>query len=205
MLGNILCRRAAVLFVAGALVAMPAAAEEVSGLAPAVPQPSAEALKPGLAVSYYHGVFNDTQEIPEWAAAKKGYPGEPLKMLDYWVGDGEVLTSGRIDETGAHIVGLIHMAKAGDYTFSMHSNDGIDLKIGGKQVIKDSSVHADRYSDLVVVKIAEPGWYPLDLLYFEKRNTSTLELFWLQPGESGQLNHVPAAALAHTDAMKPGS
>lgn len=198
-------RLAATLVVAGALIAAPATAEEVTGLSPADPQPAADALRPGLAVTYYHGVFNDTREVPEWARVKPGYPGEPIPMLDYWVGEGEVLTSGRINEVGALIVGLIHLAKAGQYTFSMHSNDGVDLKIGGKQIIKDSSVHPDRYSDLVVVNITQPGWYPLDLIYFEKRLTSTLELYWLQPGESGQLNHVPAAAFAHTADMKPGS
>ena len=205
MFGTVSRRIAASLVVAGGLLSAPALAEDIVGLSPATPQPAADTLRPGLAVTYYHGVFNDTREIPEWARSKPGYPGEPIKMLDWWVGEGEVLTSGRINEVGAHIVGLIHLSKAGSYTFSMHSNDGVDLKIGGKQVIKDSSVHPDRYSDLAVVKIVEPGWYPLDLLYFEKRLTSTLELFWLQPGESGQLNHVPAEAFAHTDAMKSGS
>ena len=196
---------AATLFVATLAAGGTAAAEEIGGLTPARPQPAADMLRPGLAVTYYFNVFNDTREIPEWAEYRKGVPGEPIPMLDYWVGDGEVLTSGRVDEVGAHIQGLIHLSKAGRYTFSMHSNDGVDLKIGGKQIVKDSAVHKDRYSDLVNVAITEPGWYPLDLLYFEKRYTATLELFWLQPGESGQLNHVPAEAFAHTDGMRPGS
>jgi hypothetical protein len=199
-----LARIAAVLLTAGSLAAMPAVAGEVSGLAAANPQPAADALRPGLAVTYYYNEFNDTREITDWAKYKPGHPGEPIPMLDYWVGDGDVLTSGRADEVGAHIVGLIHLAKAGDYTFAMNSNDGVDLKIGGKEIIADTGVHPDRYSELVTVKVAQPGWYSLDLLYFEKRNTATLELFWLQPGESGQLNHAPADAFAHTDVMKAG-
>ncbi len=197
-------RAAAALFVVAVLVGGPAAADEIGGLAPAAPQPAGDQLRPGLAVTYYLAVFNDTSNIPKWARQKGGKPGKPIAMLDYWVGDGEVLTSGRSDEVGAHIQGLIHLSKPGTYTFTTHSNDGIDLKIGGKQIVKDSSVHADRYSDLVTVKITEPGWYPLDLLYFEKRNTATLELYWLQPGESGQLNHVPAEAFAHIEGTRPG-
>lgn len=180
-------------------------AEEVSGLVPANPQPAADELQPGLSVVYYWHKFSDTREITEMANYRKGTPGEPIPMLDYWVGDGEVLTSGRTDFVGAHIRGLIHLSKVGTYTFSTHSNDGIDLKIGGKQIVKDSGIHSDRYSELVNVKITEPGWYPLDLLYFERQVTSTLELYWLQPGESGQLDHVPAEAFAHTEAMKAGS
>ena len=38
---------------------------------------------------------------------------------------------------------------------------------------------------------------PLDLTYFEKRNTSTLEPYWLTPGEEGGLNFVPPSAFAH--------
>ncbi|MEK9660638.1 MAG: PA14 domain-containing protein [Alphaproteobacteria bacterium] len=183
---------------------VPVSAAEVGGLAPAKPQPAADALQPGLSVLYYWHKFSDTREITEIAEYRKGTPGEPIAMLDYWVGDGEVLTSGRTDFVGAHITGFIHLSKQGTYTFTTHSNDGIDLKIGGKQIVKDSGIHSDRYSDLVNVKIAEQGLYPLDLLYFERQVTSTLELYWLQPGESGQLNHVPAEAFAHIAAEKPG-
>ena len=86
-------RGIAALFLAtGVLFGGIAAAAEVSGLMPAQPQPAADVLQPGLAVIYYHGVFNDTREITEWAESKNGKPGEPIKMLDYWVGEGEVLT-----------------------------------------------------------------------------------------------------------------
>ena len=89
-----------VLFLAAtfAFAGTPALAQEtVTGLQKANPQPSAESLKPGLGVTYYHHKFNDTREIPEWAKYKKGHKGEPIPMLDYFVGDGEVLTSGRVD------------------------------------------------------------------------------------------------------------
>jgi hypothetical protein len=181
-----------------ALTAAPAlAAETVTGLAKADPQPVAESLKPGLGVTYYAGVFNSTDEIPGWAEYKKGKKGEPILMLDYNVGDGEVLTSGRVDEVAADIRGFIRFDTAGTYTMAMQSNDGVDLTIGGKSIIKDTEVHADRFSELVPVEITEPGWYPFHLLYFEKRITSTVELFWNPPGEGGTMDFVPAEAFAH--------
>lgn len=188
------------LFVAAifALAGTPAlAADPVTGLAKADPQPAAETLKPGLSVTYYAGVFNSTREVPEWAKYKKGVKGEPILVLDYFVGDGEVLTSGRVDEVGADIRGFIRFADAGTYTMAMQSNDGVDLTIGGKTIVKDTEVHADRFSDLVPVEITEPGWYPFHLIYFEKRITSTLELYWKPPGGVGNMDFVPAEAFAH--------
>lgn len=176
------------------------AADPVTGLAPASPQPAAEQLKPGLAVTYYFNKFNDTREIPDWAKYKSGVKGEPILLLDYFVGDGDVLTSGRADFVGADIDGYINFPVAGTYTIAMRSNDGVDLKIGGKRIVHDPLVHSDRFSDLIPVEIVEPGWYPLDLLYFEKQVSSTLELYWLKPGGGGQLDFVPEESFAHDPA-----
>jgi hypothetical protein len=123
--------------------------------------------------------------------------GEPILILDYFVGDGDVLTSGRVDHVGADIRGFMKFPVAGTYTIAMQSNDGVDLKIGGKRIVYDPDVHSDRFSDLIPVEITAPGWYPLHLLYFEKQVTSTLELYWLKPGGDGQLDFVPEEAFAH--------
>ena len=179
------------------------AAEMITGLKPATPQPAAGDLQPGLGVTYYYNVFNDTSEIPDWAKYKDGVKGEPILILDYFVGDGDVLTSGRADEVGADIRGHINFPVAGTYTIAMRSNDGVDLKIGGVQIVYDPGVHSDRFSELTPVEIATPGWYPLHLLYFEKRVTSTLELYWLKPGGSGQLDFVPEEAFAHIPGDAP--
>ena len=80
---------------------------------------------------------------------------------------------------------------------SLESNDGVRMEIGGHRIFLDPGVHADRYSQPVFVDIATPGWYPLSLLYFEKRNTATLQLFWTRPSEEGGLKLVPADAFAH--------
>ncbi|MBO6783891.1 MAG: hypothetical protein JJ899_11560 [Alphaproteobacteria bacterium] len=177
----------------------------MTGLQPASPQPAADQLKPGLSVTYYFNKFNHTREIPEWAKYKDGVQGEPIAMLDYFVGDGDVLTSGRADHVGADIRGYINFPVAGTYTIAMQSNDGVDLNIGGKRVVYDPDVHRDRYSDLVPVVIETPGWYPLRLLYFEKQVTSTVELYWLKPGGGGQLDFVPAEAFGHIPGETPQS
>lgn len=165
---------------------------------PLAPQPSPGSLEPGLGVTYYFNIFNFVDEIRQFAQLEDGVPGRPLPALAYLVGSGEVLTSGHRDGVGAVIEGLINFPDAGTYTLAMQSNDGVELTIGGQVVIRDPNVHADRYSELTLVEIDEPGWYPLELLYFEKRNTSTLELYWLPPGAAaGGLTFVPADSFAH--------
>lgn len=185
-------------FVAAAAVPL-RAAETISGLTPVAGNIDPAELKPGLAVKYYYSFFRRVREIEEWAKYKEGKPGEPLRMLNYRTGAGEVLTSGSDDGVGADIRGMIHFDQAGDYVLTMQSNDGVRLEIGGKLIVNDPTVHSDRFSDLITVQIAEPGWYPLRLWYFERKVTSTLELYWLEPGEEGRLRFVPAEALAHVE------
>ena len=173
-------------------------AQGMAGLKPLERQPAATDLVTGLSVTYYYSIFNDVDEISQWAKYEKGEVGRPLPVLDYKVGAGEVLSSSQADGVGADIRGLIRFEEPGTYAFAALSNDGVRVNIGGKRVINDPLVHSDQYSDTVEVAIAEAGWYQISILYYEKRNTSTLKLFWLRPGDAaGSLNLVPAEALAH--------
>ena len=172
-------------------------AEAVTGLEPLAEQPDPRSLKPGLAVTYYFAIFNLVDEIVEFSKLGPGHEGQAIPSLDYKVGSGDVLTSGRPDGVGADITGLINFPLIGTYMMALESNDGVRLEIGGKLIFSDPNVHADRYAKLVPLRIETPGWYPLSILYFEKRNTSTLQLFWAKPGDPGRLKFVPADALAH--------
>lgn len=165
----------------------------VSGLAPAAPQPGPGELAPGLAVEYLKLFIRHVDEIE---IAGKGHVGEPLEMLDWNVGDGTVLTDTEDDGVGARITGFIKFETAGDYMMAMQSNDGVRLTIGGQLIIEDPDVHRDRFSPNVTVKVPQAGWYPLYLLYFERKGTSTLELYWQPPGVEG-FDFVPAEAFGH--------
>ncbi|USG59691.1 PA14 domain-containing protein [Sneathiella marina] len=190
------------IFVAGFLAmgvtftAFTASAEPFTGLKPASPQPNAAELKPGLAVQYYGAKFNNLEELDDWMKYDDGKPGIPLPMLNYHVGTGDVLTTKSNDFVGADIKGFIKMDKPGRYTFLVHSNDGVYLAIGDKLIYEFPTVHADTFSDELVLEISEPGWYPIHIKYFEKKNTSTLELYWEAPS-GGDMDFVPAEAFAH--------
>ena len=165
---------------------------------PADPQPAADDLEAGLSVRYYFSFFRHIDELVEWKAKNDGKAGPPIPSLNYHVGAGEVLTSGAEDGVGAHITGFIHLGKPGTYTVVVRSNDGFRLRIGGVQVLEDPGVHGDRYSEFAKLTAERPGWYPLSLFYFERKSTSTIELYWRQPGDGpGTLPLVPAEAFAH--------
>ncbi len=183
--------------VAALAISAPAFADgHIKALDP-IAQPEPASLAPGLAVTYHFHIFNTVGEIPQWARSNESVKGAPLPALDYSVGSGKVLTSGRADGVGATISGLIRFPAVGRYVLAMQSNDGISLSIGGQRILADPGVHADRFSKLVRVDITEAGWYPLDLLYFEKRNTSTLQLYWAQEAAGESLRLVPPEAFAY--------
>ncbi|MBO6826113.1 MAG: hypothetical protein JJ879_07925 [Sneathiella sp.] len=180
----------------GVLGANMALANPITGMEPANPQPSADSLKPGLAVKYYGVKLNSIRQFEEWMEYEKGKDGPPIPMLNYQVGQGDVLTSGTNDMVGADITGFINFETSGSYTMMVHSNDGVRITIGGQLIHEDPNVHADRFSDEITLEISKPGWYPVRILYFEKKNTATLELYWDPPGPQ-DVDYVPETAFAH--------
>jgi hypothetical protein len=187
---QVLARAACVLVVGGGLLAgapggraqMP---ENVAGL------------EPGLAVCYINQFIRHVDEMAEWEKYKDCESGAPLAMLDSRAGQGPVLTSGSDDGVMAKITGYIRLDRPGFYGFAFESNDGVRLEIDGVLIVEDPGVHADQFSDIGGMEVTKPGWYPLVIRYFERKNTSTLRFFWAPPGVEGTMPLVPAEALAH--------
>ena len=67
------------------------------------------------------------------------------------------------------------------------------MMIDGKKIYELPGVQPDVMSDVLEVNASAPGWYALKILYFEKRNTSTLQLFWAPPGVADLAIITPAA------------
>ncbi len=169
--------------------------QPVTGLKPAA---AVDGLTPGLAVAYYDAAMSHVRQVREWAGYRDGRPGAPIARFDYAESAGEVLTSGSTDEVGAWIKGLIRFEAAGIHVFEITANDGVEIKIGGLAIYRDPMIHKTRKSEPIPVEIASPGWYPIEVLYFEARNTATLEIKWRPPGAAG-FAYVPAEAFAHVN------
>ncbi|MGH6959872.1 MAG: PA14 domain-containing protein [Dongiaceae bacterium] len=181
--------------VAALLTGAPAAhSGSFSDIKPVDPQPAAEATQPGLAVLY---VFEKVRHVDAIENASGGSPGAPLPKLDYESGAGKVLTSNLSDRVGAKISGFINFPEPGRWLMATQSNDGVRVKLAGQVIIEDPDVHADQFSENAELNITEAGWYELAVTYFERENTSTLQLYWQRPGAS-EFEIVPAEAFAHT-------
>lgn len=171
----------------------PTSAESFSDLKPVDPQPSADAVAPGLAVNY---VFVKAQHVDDIESVGPGDPGEVLPQLNYQSGPGNVLTSDRSDSVGALIKGLIKFPEAGRWLLVAQSNDGVRVRLDGTVVIEDPDVHSDQYSENAEINVAEAGWYEIAVTYFERKSTSTLKLLWQPPGKT-EFEVVPAEAFVH--------
>jgi len=173
---------------------------------PLSPQPADGDLKPGIAVEYYYG-FRGRHTNAAWALvdATNGDPGDPIPMLDYNVGNEPMLTNTRNKFLVAHMKGAMHFKEPGTYKFTALTNDGFELNIGGAFILEDPDVHFDRWSDIVSVEIPEAGWYDLEMLYFNRKGTETLELYWRPPWDTseGDMQFVPAEVFAHLPGGQP--
>lgn len=188
----------AILLVSLACLLSSGASAEITPLSP---QPDEGALQPGLAVTYYYDFYRHIDHIVKKMNSESGVDGEPLPALNYRVGTGIVLSADRNDGVGAHIRGVINLDQPGTYWFALESNDGVRFALGGEILLEDPDVHADQWSNVATVEVTEPGWYPVELLYFERKNTSTLRLVWKNPeiGESGKFKPVPEKCFAHLE------
>lgn len=182
-----------------------ARAASFTGIAPMSPQPSADAVSPGLAVEYINQKFYTLQEI--YNAKVAPVRGEPIPILDQLskidpltdepVKGIKVLTSDRSMLVGAFIRGMIHFKEAGDWTLYLVSNDGVRFWVGGVKLWEDPEIHWDRESDPLELVIPDAGWYEFKLDYYQKKGSAALQLLWTPPG--GEKAVVPAEALAHVE------
>ena len=168
-----------------------AAAAPLTGAKPASPQPTPDKLEPGLAVNYNYAMFHYVNEV---AKAGKGKPGKPLANLDHKTDTGSVLTADASMGVGALISGFIKLDKPGTYVFKVLSNDGVKVVIGGVQIHEDAGVHSDTLSPPIELAVADPGWYPIAVDYFQRKGTSALKLYWTPPGGTEEI--VPPEAFA---------
>ena len=185
------------------------AVEPVTGLQPISPQPTPDALNPGLAVRYYFGKFDFMWEMERLVRIRDGHAGKPIPAIDTFHQDysNDVLTADRSQEVGALLNGLIRFDEAGLYHIAMWSNDGVRLEIGGQFIFEDPDKHSNgnRLSPNIPVEVPSAGWYSINLNYFQKKGTWALDLLWFKPGEGpdGEPPIVPTEAYAHLPDTSP--
>jgi hypothetical protein len=164
---------------------------------PSISDAEERSLQPGLSVYYVHGFWRHIDQMPgEKKAKRTRMKGTPIAYLNHRFGEGMVFKSGRAKGVGMYMNGYIHFDKPGVYVFQARTNDGFRLSIHGMQILQDPNVHSDRLSKAEKVEIRKPGWHPIKMQYFQRKGTSTLELYWTEPGDK-EKSIIPKEAFAH--------
>ncbi len=80
------------------------------------------------------------------------------------------------DRFSMRLQGNLHVRQAGTKTFAIRGDDGYRLNIGGAMVAEFDGLRAARV-DTVRVRFAQPGIYPIEVLYYENTGAAVLEMF----------------------------
>ncbi len=154
--------------------------------------------RPGLSVVYIFEKYRSVDQIPVGEAAlRMGRQGKPVLVLNHRSGKEEnVFDSGRSQKVAMVMDGFLNLDRSGEYRFQALANDGIRIFVNGRMILEDPRVHGDRLSPVGVVRVEKPGRYPVRILYFQRKGTAALKLYWQPPG-AGKFTLVPAAAYSH--------
>lgn len=158
----------------------------------------ADRLEPGLSTIYFDDFYRYIYQMPttEGLIAMEGRPGPPILQINHRFGAGKVFDSGRNKGVGILMRGFFHLEQPGQYAFQSLSNDGFELQINDQVIINDPEVHSDKLSSPGQITVAEGGWFPVKLRYFQRKGTATLVLNWKPPG-ADSFTVVPANIYAH--------
>lgn len=164
------------------------------------PQPADNAIKPGLTVRYYSLKIRYIDEMLRFIKVRPGTPGPVISAINFPdKGPGaNVMGTDQAELVGAVIDGLIKFDQPGVYQVAMVVNDGVQLKVGDNVILeKDWTGAPSEMTDEVSVTVAQAGWHQLHVMYFQRKGTAALEMYWKKPGQAGGLELVPAEAFAH--------
>jgi hypothetical protein len=130
-------------------------------------------------------------------ANRDSKPGDPILFINHQFGKKRpIFGSGTNRGVGVKMTGFIRLSKSGKTQFMAKSNDGIRVFVCNRQIIDDPTVHGDRFTQAGGVSISEPGWYPLQIFYYQRKGSAALELHWKRPDDDA-FDIIPAEAYAH--------
>jgi len=141
-------------------------------------------LSAGVAYRYYEGSWENLPEFEKLTPVKVG-------VTDSF----DISLRNRNDDFGLGFSGYLKVAEAGDYCFAVKSDDGSRLWIGGKQIIDHDGLHGMTAKQGLVLSL-KPGYYPLQLDYFEKGWGEGLEVYWYSASGAGW-QRIPKDVLFH--------
>ena len=143
------------------------------------------ATRPGVAYSYYEGVFSCVNDIRKGKYVSSGTMPAP-----------SIAQAPQEDHFAYVFTGLILIPERGVWEFMTKSDDGSVLTIGDRKVVDNDGSHA---SVMATGRVAlEAGLHPYTLLYFEDYEGQDFSWGWKAPGAEG-FEAIPEANLRLTN------
>ena len=113
-----------------------------------------------------------------------------------------VAPSLRPDSFGYVFTGVLKVPSAGDYEFSLDSDDGSRLTLDGRVVLEHDGIHGEGSPKRATVPL-QAGRVPVRLDYFQGYHGKGLTLTWAGPGFAARpLSATPAGAVNLADAIR---
>ena len=139
-------------------------------------------LTAGLDYKYFEGNWKMLPDFGKLATKKTGV-----------VEDITLSIQDQRDNFGIVFSGYLKIAEKGEYRFSIRSDDGTRVILGGKEIILNDGIH-----DMIPVSsqpvLLVPGFYPLRLDYFEASGGEGIELS-VYSAADGKWNRIPKSML----------
>lgn len=130
---------------------------------------SASDLSPGLDFKYFEGAWT---ELPEFSKLQEKKVGT-VENLDLSI-------RGQNDNFGIVFSGYLKIADKGEYIFAIRSDDGSRITLAGRELIHNDGIH-DMTAALSKPVLLSPGFYPLEVEYFEAGGGEGLEIHTYSP------------------------
>ncbi|MFO7767868.1 MAG: family 20 glycosylhydrolase [bacterium] len=170
----------AVSYLPGFSVSEPASATFHVGAAPAADPGD---LVPGLSYTYLEARFRRTADMDTEAVSGEGsvpvFTDSPRRAEDGY---------------GFRYEGFIRVPEDGAWTFSIRSDDGSVLRIGGIEVVDNDGLHG--VAEVSGTILLRAGLHPVEARFFEAGGADLFEVRWEGPGVPRQI--VPEEALFRT-------
>lgn len=124
-----------------------------------------------LTYKFYHGTWD---KLPEWSEIK------PKKTGVLNDGFFSIDSKDRKNKFGFLFEGKIEVPKDGEYEFSLNSDDGSDLRVGGVRVVLNDGLHG-MVAKQGKIKLKK-GLVEIKVGYFQKDGGDGLYVGWKGPG-----------------------
>lgn len=147
------------------------------------PARSGGPLRPGVVGEYYYGA---NFEAP---ALRRVDPA-----VNFAWGESAAWTGGPKDAFSVRWRGYLHVPRAGRYTFGAEVDDGVRLRLDGRQILSSWDPYPDPPKPVACV--LEEGYHRLEVDYYDRAYRASIALQWAE-GPGGALVPIGARSLFH--------